>query len=147
MALAGSGIIHRLVIPVQKNLKTIAVAECLPFIGDSLRSSDEVASFIKLPVIRKFYYHCLKNLKAPIVIVNVTRLKENLLNVDPYLEATSYKKEVFISFGDDLAVALEYSWEHSLQNNVIHLNRAGHVIHFNTLCQKGNQGASHHTSA
>ena len=36
--------------------------------------------------------------------------------------------EVFISFKDDLAAALEYSREHSLQNNVIHLDRAAHII-------------------
>ena len=94
---------------VQKNLEAITVAECMSFIEDSLQSSDEVVPFIKLFFIRKFYCHYLKNLKALAVSVNATRLKENLLKLNPHLEATSCKKEVFISFRDDLPAALEYS--------------------------------------
>ena len=69
---------------------------------------------------RTFYYHCLENLKVPVVSVNVTRLKD--------LETASCKKEVFVSIKDDLEAALEYSREYSLQNNVIHLNRAAYII-------------------
>ena len=46
---------------VQKSLEAIAVAQCMLFIKDSLQSSDEVAPFIKLSVIRKFYCHCLES--------------------------------------------------------------------------------------
>ena len=46
---------------VQKSLEAIAVAPCMLFIKDSLQSSDEVAPFIKLSVIRKFYCHCLES--------------------------------------------------------------------------------------
>ena len=77
---------------------------------------------------RTFYYHCLENLKVPVVSVNVTRLKENLLKLNSNLETASCKKEVFISIKDDLEAALEYSREYSLQNNVIHLNRAACII-------------------
>ena len=73
---------------VQKRLEVIAFAECMSFIKDYPQSSDEVASFIKLPVILKFYFHCLENLKAPVVSFNATRLKENLLELNPNLEAT-----------------------------------------------------------
>ena len=69
---------------------------------------------------RAFYYHCLENLKVPVVSVKVTRLKD--------LETASCKKEVFVSIKDDLEAALEYSREYSLQNNVIHLNRAAYII-------------------
>ena len=44
-------------------------------------------------------------------------------------------------------MTLEYSQEHSLQNYAIHLSRAKHIIHFNTVHQKGNSEALHHTSA
>ena len=77
---------------------------------------------------RTFYCHCLENLKVPVVSVNVTRLKENLLKLNSNLETESCKKEVFISIKDDLEAALEYSREYSLQNNVIHLNRAAYII-------------------
>ena len=42
-----------------------------------------------MPVIQKFYFHCLENLKAPVVLVNVTRLKENLLKLASNLQAIS----------------------------------------------------------
>ena len=83
---------------VQKSLEAIAVAECMPFIEDSQQSSDEVVPFTKLSVIRKFYCLCLKNLKAALVSVNATRLKENLFKLNPHLETISRKKKVFISF-------------------------------------------------
>ena len=73
---------------IQKSFEVIAFAECMSFIKDYPQSSDEVASFIKLPVILKFYFHYLENLKAPVVSFNATRLKENLLELNPNLEAT-----------------------------------------------------------
>ena len=89
----------------------------------------------------------LENLKARAVSVNATKLEESLLKFNPNLKATSRKKEVFISFKDDLAAALECFQEHSLQNHAIHLSRAAHIIHFNTVRQKENSEASRHTSA
>ena len=59
----------------------------MSFIEDSLQSSDEVTPFIKLPVIQKSYCQCLENLKASVVSVNATRMNENLLNLNPNLEA------------------------------------------------------------
>ena len=47
------------------------------FIEDSLQSSDEVALFIKLSV-KTFIVTVLK---TPVLSVNATRLKENLLNL------------------------------------------------------------------
>ena len=97
----------------------VAVALCMLFIEDSLHSSDEVVPFIKLPVILKFYCHCLEKLKAPVVSVNATRLKENFLELNPHLETTSHNKEVFNSFKNNFEVPLQYSREHSLQNKEI----------------------------
>ena len=51
---------------VQKGLRAIAVGECLLFVEDSLQSSNEVESFIKLFVIQKFYFLCLENRKTPV---------------------------------------------------------------------------------
>ena len=74
---------------VQKSLEVIAFAECMSFIKDYPQSSDEVASFIKLPVILKSYFHCLENLKASVVSFNATRLKENLLELRANLMQTT----------------------------------------------------------
>ena len=41
--------------------------------------------------------------------VNSTRLKERIPNLNESLQATSGKKEVFISYKDDLAEALRYT--------------------------------------
>ena len=51
---------------VQKGLRAIAVGECLLFVEDSLQSSNEVESFIKLFVTQKFYCLCLENRKTPV---------------------------------------------------------------------------------
>ena len=100
----------------------------MSFIKDYPQSSDEVASFIKLPVILKFYFHCLENLKAPVVSFNATRLKENLLEINANLKATQRKKEIFISFKDGLPASLKYSREHSLQSNATNLSRIPYII-------------------
>ena len=94
---------------VQKSLEAIAVAHCMLFIEDSLLSSGEIAPSMKLSVIRKFYCCCLENLKAPVVSVNLTRLNENLLKLNPNVETPSHNKEVFNSFKDDFVAVLEYS--------------------------------------
>ena len=60
----------------------------MSLIKDYPQSSDEVESFIILPFILKFYFHYLENLKAPVVSFNATRLKENLLELNPNLEDT-----------------------------------------------------------
>ena len=52
------------------------------------------------------------SLNAEFTTVNLTRLKERILKLNNNLEATSAKKEVYISFKDDLAGALEYTREH-----------------------------------
>ena len=67
----------------------------MAFIKDSLQSS-EVPPFIKLSVTLNFC-HCLENLKAPVLSVKATRLKENLVKLNPTLEATSRKKFLFPS--------------------------------------------------
>ena len=66
----------------------------MSFIDDSLQGSDKVAPLIKLLVMLKCYCLCIENLKAPIVLVNGTRLKKNLLKLNPKLETASRKKEV-----------------------------------------------------
>ena len=82
------------------------------FIQDCLQSSDEVAPFIKLLDILKFYYLCLENLKAPVVSVYAIRKKGNLLKLYPNVETASRNKKVFNSFKDGLVAALEYFREH-----------------------------------
>ena len=67
-------------------------------------------------------------MKPPIVSVNITRQNENLLKLNPNLETTSHEKEVFFPFkDDDYVVALEYSREDALQNNVINPIGATHI--------------------
>ena len=90
------------------------------FIEDSLQNSDEVVSFIKFSVI-------LNVIVIAVVSVNATRLKENLLKLNPNLKTTSRTKKIFDSFKDDFVAALEYSREHSLQNNAIQLGEL-HIL-------------------
>ena len=54
-------------------------------------------------------------------------MKENLLKLNPNLKTTSRTKKIFDSFKDDFVAALEYSREHSLQNNAIQLGEL-HIL-------------------
>ena len=81
---------------IQKSLEVIAVAKCMLFVEDSLQNSNEVAPFIKLSFILKFYCNCLENLKAPVASVNVTRLKEKTLLVISKLPYYKFLKSVML---------------------------------------------------
>ena len=73
-------------------------------------------------------------LKAPFVSIRATRLKENLLKLNPNVETSR-----FISFKNHLAVALGYSREHSLQTNATHLSIVTQTTHneiFEKYCQE-----------
>ena len=63
------------------------------FIEDQLQNTEngEVAPFVKLSTIRKYYCHCLTQLNVEYVTANTTRLKESILNLNSDLEATSLK--------------------------------------------------------
>ena len=67
-------------------------------------------------------------LNAEFTTLNSTRLKEKILSLNKNLEATSGKKEGYISFKDDLAGALEYTREHSTDKNATHLSKAANII-------------------
>ena len=55
--------------------------------------------------------------------------------MNPKLATRSFNKEDFNSFKDDFVPALEYSQEHSLQNNAIQLGGAAHII-WNDIFEK-----------
>ena len=63
--------------------ESIAPAEVLTFIEDQLQNTEngEVAPFVKLSTIRKYYCHCLTELNVECVTANATRLKESILNL------------------------------------------------------------------
>ena len=84
----------------------------------------EVARFIRLSTARKYYQSCLVALNSEFTTVNLTRLKERILSLNKNLEATSGKKEVYIS----LARVLEYTREHSTDKNDAHLSKAANII-------------------
>ena len=99
------------------------------YIEETLQEGNtEVALFIKLSTARKYYQSCLIVLNAEFTTVSSTRLKERILSLNKNLEATSGKKEVCISYKDDLAGALEYTREHSTDKNATHLSKAAKII-------------------
>ena len=83
---------------------------------------------MKLSTVRKFYSHCLEHLNAEFCTVNSTRLKENILNLNSNLEESNLKKEVYISYKDDLAAALRFSRENPFESDATHLSRAANIL-------------------
>ena len=112
----------------QQNHESIALAETMIYIEETLQEDNtEVAPFIKLSTAQK-YQSCLIALNAEFTTVSSTQLKERILSLNKNLEATSGRKEVYISFKDDLAGALEYTREHSTDKNATHLSKAAKII-------------------
>ena len=114
----------------QKKHESIALAEVMVFIEEQLQMTEdeEVAPFVKLSTVRKFYSLCLEHLNAEFCTVNSTRLKESILNLSSNLEASNLKKEVYISYKDDLAAALHFSRENSFESDATHLSRAANIL-------------------
>ena len=125
---------------VQEKHERIARAKVLMYIERSFqyRENEEVAPFVKLSTVRKYYYHCLGPLNVKSVTANVSRLKESILHLNQNLEATTFKNEVYISYKDYLAAALHYSREHSIESEAAHLSRAANILRSDMLKQKQN---------
>ena len=102
-------------------------------IEESLQYSknEEVAPFTKFSTVRKYYYHYLGQLNAEFVTANATQLKESILHLNQNLETTTFKNEVYISYKDDLAAALHYSREHSIESEA-----AANILRSDLLEQK-----------
>ena len=101
----------------QQKYENIAQAEKMSYIEETLQENyAEVAPFIKLSSVKQYYQSCLMDLNTENTIVSSTRLKMKILNLNKSLQATSGKK-VLISYKDDLAEALQYTREHSLDAN------------------------------
>ena len=101
----------------QQKYENIAQAEKMSYIEETLQENyADLAPFIKLSSVKQYYQSCLMDLNAENTIVSSTRLKVKILNLNKSLQATSGKK-VLISYKDDLAEALQYTREHSLDAN------------------------------
>ena len=101
----------------QQKYENIAQAEKMSYIEETLQENyAELAPFIKLSSVKQYYQSCLMDLNAENTIVSSTRLKVKILNLNKSLQATSGKK-VLISYKGDLAEALQYTREHSLDAN------------------------------
>ena len=113
---------------MQVKVERLALAEVMMYIEDRLQPcEDEVAPFVKLLEVRKFYYHCLEQLGAVFMTVNATKLKEDILKLNQNLEANFRKKKIYISYKDDLAAALEYSQDNSGVSDAVHLSKAAKI--------------------
>ena len=111
----------------QQNLESIA--QTMLFIEESLHNITQrklllLSSFL---MFENFTKHVSKTLMLSL-LVNATRLKTSILELNENLEATPGKKEVLVSFMDDLAEALRYTREHSAYQNAAHLIKAASII-------------------
>ncbi|CAB4043620.1 Hypothetical predicted protein [Paramuricea clavata] len=112
-----------------KDIENSVLSETMMYIEESLATSTDtdVATSIKLSDIRKFYDHSLARMTGKESNVNITRLKDKILELDSDLRAVSDKKEIYISYKDDLAAALKYA-SRSEVNDVMSLCRLGRKI-------------------
>ena len=109
-------------------VESFTLPEVMMYIEDRLKSCEgEVAPFVSLSEVRKFYCHCLEQLDAVFITVNATSLKEDTLKLDSNLEANLHRKEIYISYKDDLATVLEYPRDNSGASDA-HLSKAAKII-------------------
>ena len=81
-----------------KDYESSALAETMMYIQERLSVHTEIAGSIKLSDIRKFYENGLSKLAGEEINVNVTCLKEKILDLDTDQQAVQDKKEIYISF-------------------------------------------------
>jgi hypothetical protein len=112
-----------------KDYESSVLAETMMYIEECLtpNTPSNVATSIKLSDIRKFYDSSLSRLVGRETNVNVSRLKDKILDLDSNLQAVPDKKEIYISYQDDLAAALKYA-ARSQSNDVTGLCRLGRKI-------------------
>ena len=60
--------------------------------------------------------------------VNTTRLNKDILKLTWNLEANFHKKEIYISYKDDLAAALDYSRDNSGVSDAVQLSKAAKIV-------------------
>ena len=85
------------------------LAQTLSYIEETLQSCDEVAPFIKLSSVWKYYSSYLMQMNAEFTTVNATRLKDTILKLNPALEATAHTKRFLLATKMIWQAALDYS--------------------------------------
>ena len=93
----------------QKRRDAIVIFEVSNYMEETLEASAVISPYLKLSDVKAYYCQVLEHLNAEFVSVNSTRLKERLLQLNTNLEEMPYKKEIFISFRDDLVAATKFS--------------------------------------
>ena len=85
----------------------------MAFIEEQLQMTEdeEVAPFVKLSTVGNFYSHCLEHLNAEFYPLERKHIELKLKL------ASNLKKEVYISYKDDLAAALRFSRENSFESD------------------------------
>ena len=110
-----------------KDHENSALAETMMYIEERLSTNTDIASSIRLSDIRKFYDRSLSRLVGKETNVNATRLKDIILDLDNDLQAVPDKKEIYISYKDDMAAALKYASK-SQANDVMSVCRIARKI-------------------
>ena len=106
-------------------VESLALAEVMMYIEDRLQScEDEVAPFVKLSEVKKFSCH----LGAVFMTVNAATLEEDIPKLNSNLEANFHKNEIYVSYKDGLAAALEYSRDNSGISDAVHLSKAAKIV-------------------
>lgn len=96
-----------------KEYESLVLAETMMYIEECLAPSTlsdlHVATSVKLSDIKQFYNRSFSRLVGRESNVNATRLKDKILDLDSNLQAVPDKRDIYISYGDDLAAALKYA--------------------------------------
>ena len=108
----------------QHKAENIAMAGVSNYIEETLQTCEgEVAPFVKLSDMRKYYCQCLERLCADLA-ANSTRLKDCVLQMNTNLQASAHTKEVYISHNDSLAAALQFPKDNSLESDATYLQNS-----------------------
>ena len=95
----------------QIDYESSVLAEIIMYIEECLISSTPSSTVpsVKLSGIRNFNDSFLSRRVGGKNIVNATRLKDKIINLDSNLQAVLDKREIYISHQDELAATLKYS--------------------------------------
>ena len=116
--------------------ESVALSELVTYIEET-RLNEGAYLYIKLADLAKLYHNRLEQLGVSIPKrINTTRLKERLLDQMPNLKARTKKRDVVLTFDDDIADALIIASQFKKDSDIMHLTKTAQIVRKEMLEKK-----------
>ena len=116
--------------------ESLALSELVTYIEET-RLNEGADLYMKLADLAKLYHNRLEQLGVSIPKrINTTRLKKRLLNQMPNLKARTKRRDVVLTFDDDIADALIIASQFKKDSDIMHLAKTAQIVRKEMLEKK-----------